>query len=260
MLTHAMNLKIAQQIEVAGFSAWPCFEEELFEGWRLRFANGFTKRANSANASPQALTLTATDITEVERRYGGRGIETVFRLSSLPPLTELDTLLAARGYRSADRSSVMHMAIDNAEGRAKDKLDKNKAFIEESLSPEQWLDVYYAISGKSTKHLGAHLQLLQAMPNHRLFFVLTQGGMAVCCGIGVVTDAYLGLFEIATRSTHQGQGLATRLCQNLLHWGQSKGAHSAFLQVEAINTRAISIYERLGFQNLYQYWYRIPGA
>lgn len=255
-----MSIRIAQEIEVAGFSAWPCIEEEHFAGWRLRFANGFTKRANSVNANPQAMALTAIDITEIERRYASRGIETVFRLSSLPPLTELDTLLATRGYRSADRSLVMHMTIDQAKEKAKDKLDKNEGFIEESLSPDRWLDVYYAISGKSIKHLSTHLQLLQAMPKDRLFFAMRQSGIPVCCGIGVVTDTYLGLFEIATRSTHQGQGLATRLCQNLLHWGQSKGAHSAFLQVEEINTRAISIYERLGFQNLYQYWYRIPGA
>jgi N-acetylglutamate synthase len=102
----AIDLKTAQDIEKAGFAAWPCFEEELFKGWRLRFANGFTKRANSVNASPQAITLTQTDIAEIERRYQAKRIETVFRLSSIPPITEVDALVALRGYRLADRSLV----------------------------------------------------------------------------------------------------------------------------------------------------------
>jgi N-acetylglutamate synthase len=79
-----MNTDIALNIEVASFSAWPCFEEEPFKGWRLRFADGFTKRANSANAGPLAQNLLAHDIEEIEQRYQTRGIPSVFRLSSLP--------------------------------------------------------------------------------------------------------------------------------------------------------------------------------
>ena len=49
----------------------------------------------------------------------------------------------------------------------------------------------------------------------------------------------------------------TALCAALLRWGASRGADSAFLQVEAANTPAVRIYEMLGFRRRYHYWYRI---
>jgi N-acetylglutamate synthase len=246
-----MNTDDALKIEEAGFSAWPCFEEEHFKGWRLRFADGFTKRANSANAGPEARNLFAPDIREIERQYQERSIPTVFRLSSLRPSTEVDALLDARAYRNIERSLVMGLTIG---------LTTPTKITVTSLASEQWLDTYYEVSGKLAKHRQAHLRLLQAMPEKTFFAVILEAEIPVCCGIGVITGAYLGLFEIVTRTSHRGHGLATNLCQSILAWGSEHGAKNAFLQVEEMNHGAIRIYEKLGFRNLYQYWYRVKDA
>jgi N-acetylglutamate synthase len=235
-------------IETAGFCAWPCFEEEHFKGWRLRFADGFTKRANSANAGPEAQHLLIPDIEKIEWQFQERGIPTVFRLSSLPPRTDIDALLDARGYRSIDRSLVMGLSIG---------LQAPTKSTVRPQATEHWLDTYYEVSGKPVKHRHAHLRLLQAMPEKTFFAVAKDAAIPVCCGIGVISGAYLGLFEIATRTSHQGQGLATQLCQSILAWGGEQGAKYAFLQVEEVNHRAIRIYEKLGFRSLYAYWYRV---
>ncbi len=39
-----------RQLERTMFRAWPSFEETDYDGWLLRLAGGFTKRANSVNA------------------------------------------------------------------------------------------------------------------------------------------------------------------------------------------------------------------
>ena len=44
---------------------------------------------------------------------------------------------------------------------------------------------------------------------------------------------------------------------NLLDWAKRKGAQVAYLQVMLNNPPALHMYERLGFQEVYQYWYRI---
>jgi ribosomal protein S18 acetylase RimI-like enzyme len=76
----------------------------------------------------------------------------------------------------------------------------------------------------------------------------TPAGSPLCCGLGVLVERNLGLFDIATRTDHQRQGLAQQLCHGILSWGRRRGARTAFLQVVATNSPAVRLYEMLGFQ------------
>jgi len=44
---------------------------------------------------------------------------------------------------------------------------------------------------------------------------------------------------------------------NLFLWGWQNQARKAYLQVMLDNSPALHLYARLGFQEEYQYWYRI---
>jgi N-acetylglutamate synthase len=264
-------------IEAAGFCAWPCFEEATYLGWRLRFAKGFTKRANSANAGALAQMLTESNLSDIEDQYRSRGIVSVFRLCASPsePLTvssntasspvpsfaasslivtQVDRLLADQGYRLRDRSIVMACPLTTKHPTA--ALQQDKSFVT-SMQAEQWLSAYYAISAKAATHQDSHSKLLKLMPVTSIFAAIHRDGKPVSCGIGVLNDGHLGLFEITTHSGYRGQGLATELCRHLLSSGRAQGAHTAYLQVEAVNHEAIRLYEALGFSRQYEYWYRV---
>jgi ribosomal protein S18 acetylase RimI-like enzyme len=42
-----------------------------------------------------------------------------------------------------------------------------------------------------------------------------------------------------------------------LNWGKSNGATQAYLQVETENQAGINLYNKLGFTEAYQYFYRL---
>jgi ribosomal protein S18 acetylase RimI-like enzyme len=45
----------------------------------------------------------------------------------------------------------------------------------------------------------------------------------------------------------------------LLNWGQQNGSNIAYLQVMCDNEPALGLYGKFGFQEKYQYWYRIKA-
>ena len=95
---------IAQLDELAA-RCWPAIEEDLLGGWTLRYADGFTFRANSVrphriDGDPEAA------IDRAELAYGTRGLRTVFHLSPVADPSDLDERLGApwlETFRRAER-------------------------------------------------------------------------------------------------------------------------------------------------------------
>lgn len=253
-------------IERAAFDAWPALHETQHSGWLLRFAHGYTKRANSANAIATISSLGEPEISAVESFYRDRGLPAIFRLASFCTSQAVDDALADRRYRFADMSLVMTRPLTPATQAAHlgpgavPQRPHPPAFETppESLTDiDAWLADYQSITGAIEDAPPAHRQLLRAIRGETRFLVSRTGGRAVCCGLGVISHRHLGLFQIATHPGSRGHGLASALCAALLRWGASRGADSAYLQVEAANLPAVRIYEMLGFRRRYHYWYRI---
>ena len=78
----------------------------------------------------------------------------------------------------------------------------------------------------------------------------------IAAGLGVVADEWLGLFEIVVAESWRRRGIGRAVTEALLGWGGAEGATRAFLQVVADNRPAIALYQQLGFQRGYTYWYR----
>lgn len=244
------ELTALHTLEAAALAAWPALETRDLGPWQLRFAHGYTKRANSANATRAVDGICPAEIDAAEAFYAARQQPTIFRLASFCTSPGTDDALATRGYRFADLSLVM--ALPLAAGQP--------AIAMPECLPDaaQWLPVFEAVSGAHGGAQATHLAMLQAILGRCAWGVLRNAaGEPVSCGLAVVHGQSLGLFDIATRADQRGQGLATRLCQALLAWGHAQACDTAYLQVTGGNLGAIRIYERLGFRRRYHYWYRV---
>jgi ribosomal protein S18 acetylase RimI-like enzyme len=79
----------------------------------------------------------------------------------------------------------------------------------------------------------------------------------LACGLGVLQSGYIGLFDIVTDEALRGRGYGRQVVESILAWGKQNGAQMAYLQVMLNNPPALHLYEKTGFVEKYQYWYRI---
>jgi hypothetical protein len=235
-------------LECAAFAAWPALEEQDLHGWRLRFADGYTKRANSANPTTESADLSASQIADIEHRYREQGLPPIFRLTSFSAPQYTDSVLAGKGYRFTDLSLVMVAPLS---------VEREAPSLSVAPDAETWLKAFQNVSGKLGPDQAIHLKLLRSIQSPCAFAVDLSAEGPVCCGLGVSVRDQLGLFDIATSQPYRGRGLAKKLCSSLLAWGRRSGAQSAFLQVAGSNTVAIRLYESMGFRRAYHYWYRV---
>jgi len=72
---------------------------------------------------------------------------------------------------------------------------------------------------------------------------------------GALDGDWLGLHDIWVSPDARRQGLAQRVLAELVDWGASHGATTAYLQVRSDNQAALALYERLGFVTHHTYRY-----
>jgi len=245
---------LAERIEEASLNAWPALQHLLFDGWIVRFAKGFTKRANSVNPLFDSHLNIAEKVDRCERLYTERGLPTVFRLTSVASPPELDPLLDRRHYTLLDPASVQHCDLRSQVLTATPPVQLQDDTLDE------WFASYCRLNGVAVAEQQVHKEILQAIPSARLLAVLTDANRLVACGLGVLEDEYFGLFDLITDGAERNKGYGGQLVSGMLRWAQERGAVHAYLQVLKSNAPAQRLYAKLGFQEIYQYWYRVLGV
>jgi ribosomal protein S18 acetylase RimI-like enzyme len=242
---------ILQRIEEASLNSWPALQQILLDGWLLRFSNGYTKRANSVN--PRY--ISSMDIDEkvaiCEKLYAEKDLPTIFRFTSIYPIPDLDQLLEQRGYRKIDPTLVLHLELRDH------TFEPTSSALLRCEQLDDWMDIFCQFSGSALEEHQMHKQLLQAIPSQRYLASLVVSGEVVACGLGVLDNAYFGIFDLVTDPMQRRRGFARQLILSMLNWAQKKGGLHAYLHVTSRNEAARGLYAKLGFRQAYHYWYRI---
>lgn len=242
-----------RRIEEAGLNSWPALQQLLFDGWLVRFAQGYTKRANSVTPLYPSLLAAEEKIAWCEHLYQKHHLPPIFRLLSFSEESQhLDHLLAQRGYSLLDRTLVWTLTLPS-------KLAPENSAIS-AIPLADWLPIYGQWSTRDSEFQQVHRELLEQILSPTLFAVLYQQGTAVACGLGVLEHEVFGLFDIVTDPEQRRKGHGRQLVTSMLAWGKQQGAQSTYLQVVHTNLAAQQMYATLGFQESYHYWYRLQAS
>ena len=252
-MNNMKNNKI-RQIEELSLNAHPGIKTELYDGWILRFANGYTNRANSVNMLYGGSINLEEKIEVCQSRYFLQGLSSVFKI--IPELSDehkkMDLLLDARGYEIVTPTDLMIL-----------DLSKNDYRIEEScifcdFPEDEWLESYFdfehctnPVSQNTAK------QIMSLIQDDCIYCRLQNEGKTVACASLAIEKGFGLLSHVVVDESCRGKGYGKQLCQSLLQQAKNKGVHTIYLQVLQSNEVAINLYKKLGFEKTYDYWYRV---
>lgn len=219
-----------------------------YDGWLLRFSNGYTSRANSVCVLYPSTRPVEEKITYCEKCYARQGLPTIFKVTDLDK--ELSDLLARRGYEIVSPTDVMEVAAWDAE----------KTHCEFSSEPEEWLPRYFAFENMTDETKKKTFQkMLSRVMIDASYGILYYEGEPVACASIAVEHGYALLHNVIVTSAMRGKGLGEKLCRAMIAKAKEMGADHVFLQVVQSNQVAMNLYKKLGFQKDYTYWYMKKG-
>src|SRR5580704_7036706 len=242
------DAELAWRVEATCFNAFPSLKQAILVGWLLRFSEGLSRRANSANplepdhAPPEAV------IEAIEKLYRRHGQPAIVRVPSF--LERIDAPLMARAYTSEGESCVLYGKMDGVAAVADPIVE---------LSPHastEWLAAMATLQGHSAAHRQIYRRIVRAIAVPAAFVGLRIDGRLAALAYGALSDGLLCYESVITDPRRRRHGLARRVIASLAAWGHEEGARGVCLQVEATNAPARALYDRFGLTTeLYRYHY-----
>jgi GNAT superfamily N-acetyltransferase len=254
-----MTNTLVHFLEELAANAWPAATTQIVDGWRLRYNEKVTQRANSVLPNDVCGQMRLEERLElVEAFYARRNMRARYQMcpASLP--NELDGALDARGYaRISDTSVQIAQTADVIERTGGNKPRRLSVSI--SGFNETWVETY-AQGGHMSAHEQAMRQgIVQRIGPQAGFALASLNGRPVAVGLGVTERGWTGIFCMETHPDFRRQGAATQILGALAQWSLENDAQQMYLQVMLLNAPACALYQRAGFAPLYTYWYREAG-
>ena len=258
MLNPRFDPTLLSRVEDAGLNASAPPQQRWLDGWLLRFSPGKAKRARCINAVARGRLPLNDKLALCEQAFAEAGLPLIVRITPLTEPDDLDAVLADIGLHRFDDTRVMVAATLPAAPPP----PLNERTTLHAIGLEQFAQRVGALRGSPLAQRQAHAQRLVNAPVPFFALELRVDGDLVCCGQFALELDLVGLYDIYTAADARGRGHARLLCQHLLAQAQARGARHAYLQVDAANEAARSIYRQLGFDDAYPYHYcaRNPGT
>lgn len=239
-------------IEELSMNAWPALQTKLYDGWVLRFADGYTWRANCINPIYSSSISLQEKLDFCEQEYKQINMPVVYKLTSDSQPQDIDIELEKRGYLRTKEVSLKVLHIDNYYQIETGDAQITTRFLDD------WFTGFFKCSNLTNEReqLTA-IKMLNNIIGEVICVSKILDNNVVGCGFGVIERGYIGIFDIIVDMSYRGNGYGKDIMYGILNTAARKGVKKAYLQVAVGNRVAENLYESLGFKEVYKYWYRV---
>lgn len=267
------NRNYIRLIEEISLNAWPSHKVEIYDGWLIRFSYYYTHRTNSVHVvAPSTLPL-EEKIAFCEQEYCYAHTPSVFKISPFE-LNWLDTALKEHGYKTAHTTDVLTMPLERFQpypsiGAEYEFYQKNSGLPSFVVYPgnvlvqlcdtitDDWITSLFRLNGTTNPtHLRIVPSMYKAIPKQTIAARIEIDGRMVASGLGILDRDHVGLYAVYVDASCRRKHFGRAICSTIITEAAKLGATHAYLQVVAHNEGARKLYEGLGFEYLYTYWFR----
>jgi GNAT superfamily N-acetyltransferase len=236
-----------RSLEGVAARGWTATESAALGGWSLYAASGKSGRINTCwtHGAPDREVEAAIDAAEAW--YAARGIRPRFKLiDAIVSPGDLAQRLTRRGYSANTPTLTMVGPLAGA--------PDPEVVIHSTPIPEYerlFADPSFGDAVDARERLDA----LARIPTPRGFALISVDGEAAAIGACTVEGEWAGFIGMRTTPAFRRRGLARRAFRALAGFAIGAGARRGYLQVEAGNASAITLYASEGFETAYRYEY-----
>jgi ribosomal protein S18 acetylase RimI-like enzyme len=246
----SMLLADVESIERATLAAVAPGRVEALPGWLLPMDHGTVGRAHAAVPMFHEPARIAP-WREVAERYRAAACRPVFRLPELAAWAGVRAELTAAGWSRVQPTQVQVAPLAGLLG-----ADTSACALDERPDAA-WMAMFL---GEGLDPVdGASRSAALARAQNSRYASLRVDGETRACGMACFAQGWLSVHGMRTAAAHRGQGLATRLLAAMAQEARAHGIERVFLQVDASNAPALSLYRRLGFAEAWTYAYWRPA-
>ncbi|MFX0014912.1 MAG: GNAT family N-acetyltransferase [Promethearchaeota archaeon] len=236
-------------------NAWPSKIHFFVNGWNVRISEGYTQRANSVLPILYFGTNHEEDIVVVEQIYRKMNLpKVIFQIPEYTQPSNLDIILASKGYDQRSKTSVMSAKLKNL---LKQRINNVYSYkVSEIDQQGQWFNFKESYSlSKNKMHLKRMIINRIEIPA-KYFFYLFLNELLIGVALGVCERGYIGVYDVEIHPEFRRKGVGANLMYYIINWGIDNDFSDVYLQVETQNDAGQRLYKKLGFQTLFHYHYR----
>lgn len=240
-----------EELERACLIAWPALHRETRFGWEFCATTGQSGRVNAVWPIAWTGETTLDDALAYGTDWCARhAIATTFKLTDGLAFPEnLPRALRDAGFAPRTETQIMTAPVTLGPS------PRAPVGMFDIANERVWSPMSQTASSAD---YAERSDIVRRITAPHVFALTYDEGAPACSGMAVLTGDLVGIYLMRSAPYARRKGYARQVLRALMHWGATHEARIAYLQVEAANEPAVSLYASEGFTTLsrYRYWTR----
>ena len=237
-------------IEELSMNAWPSLYTLVYDGWITRLSNGYGNRVNSINPIyPSKLDL-KEKFNYCDKLFSHHNLPTTYKIIGCDEYMPIEKKLVELNFQKINETSVQVCQIPEMP-----ECKYQGIVVEEDFS-DRWKESVIEYNRIEEKHKSTFKKIVDNIAVEKIVVSKEIDGVIVGCGYGALERNYAGVFDIVVKENFRGRGYGREIVETILSEAAKRGIKNSYLQVMINNPIAMHLYEKLGYREIYRYWYR----